>query len=249
MYEASCPYTRVNDCWITSVRMSIHCGKDCWKLQKHAKSWKIASAKICAHVKRVLKPYHALRFTDFTMFARTDITSSLMRFVERGHKETCFSFNCVYINRTIYMLDTFLLAMYAFRGILYTFFQPFSLRTYNFHRWFWETNFLWIVLRATFNSTFGYIELQTPMFCLIQLMQILNAFLLHIFPLFDNNLIEGKVFFWHSVLLGMSKKPSFGVNYPRLQFLTLCDSLEVSVSIVSYLFDWLCLRNHHTKFH
>ena len=146
--------------------MSIHCEQHYWKLQNHAKSWKIASSKIFAHVTRVLvkpTPYHTLRFADATAFARTDITSSIMRFVERGNSETYFSFDCTYINRPVYILGTFLLAMNAFCEILYAFFKPISLPVYNFHRYFCETNFLWNNLRATFNPGFGYIQLLTPM--------------------------------------------------------------------------------------
>ena len=115
------------------------------KASKACKELKIASAKICTHMTLELikpTPYHALSFADVTVFARTDITSSMMRFVERGHNETCFSFGCTYINRSIYILGTFLLAMYAFCDILYAVFQPFSLPTYNFYRFFCETNFL-----------------------------------------------------------------------------------------------------------
>ena len=152
---------------LTSVGISIHCGQHYRNLQKHAKSSKIASAKICAHVTRVLvkpTPYHALRFVDVTVFARTDITSSLMRFVERGHSETCFSFNCTYMNRCIYILGTFLLAMYAFCDIYYTFSSPFPFQHITVIGIFARHIFYEIVLHATFNSTFGYIQLQTPMF-------------------------------------------------------------------------------------
>ena len=105
--------------------MSTHCGQHDPMLQKQAKSLKISSAKICAHVTRVLvkpTPYHALNFADVTVFARTGITSSMRRFVEKGHSGTCFSFDCTYINRPIYTLGTFLLAMYAFCGIWHAFF-------------------------------------------------------------------------------------------------------------------------------
>ena len=67
-------------------------------------------------------PYHTLSFADVTVFARTDISSSMMRFMERGHSETCFLFDCTYINRHLYILGTFLLAMYAFCDILHAFF-------------------------------------------------------------------------------------------------------------------------------
>ena len=52
-------------------------------MQKNAK--KIASANICAHVTRVLvkpTPYHVLSFADVTVFTRTDITSSMMKYVK-----------------------------------------------------------------------------------------------------------------------------------------------------------------------
>ena len=155
------------DGMLTSGGMSIHCGQHYRKLWRHAKSWKIASAKPCAHVTRVLvkpMPYNALSFANMTVFARTDTTSSMMRFAKRGHSETCFSTDCTYINRPIYILGTFLLAIYTSSDILHAFFQSFSLPTYNFHQYFRETNFLWNSLRATFNPGFGYIQLQTLMF-------------------------------------------------------------------------------------
>ena len=130
---------------LTRVGMSVHCGQHDPMLQKQAKSLKISSAKICAHVTRVLvkpTPYHALSFADVTVFARTDITSLMMRFVKRGQSETCFTFDSTYITRPLYILGTFLLAIDAFCDILYVFFQPFSLPTNNFHQCSCEINFL-----------------------------------------------------------------------------------------------------------
>ena len=127
-------------------RHAIQCGQHYRKLQRHAKSWKIASAKICGHMTYVLvelTPDHALSFAYVTVFARTDITSSMIKFVERGYSETCFSFDCTYINRPSYILIAFLLAIYASCNILYAFFQYFSLPAYDFYRCFCETDFLW----------------------------------------------------------------------------------------------------------
>ena len=93
------------------------------------------------HVKPT--PYNALSFANMTIFARTDTTSSMMRFAERGHTETCFSIDYTSMNRPIYILGTFLLAIYTSSDILHAFYQPFSLPTYNFHQYIWETNFLW----------------------------------------------------------------------------------------------------------
>ena len=107
---------------------------------------------------------HALSFADVTVFARTDITSSVMRLAERGHSETCFSFDCTCVNRRIYMLGTFLLAIYAFCDILYAFFNPFSFQHITFNDIFARRLFYEIVLRATFNPGFGYIQLQIPIF-------------------------------------------------------------------------------------
>ena len=87
-------------------------------------------------------PCHALSFVDMTVFTRTDITSLIMRFVERGHTETCFSFDFIFLNRPAYVLGTFLREMYAFCDILHAFFHPFSFPAYNFQRYFCETNFL-----------------------------------------------------------------------------------------------------------
>ena len=50
-------------------------------------------------MRRVLKKYtpdRALSFADVTVFVRTDITSSMIRFVETEHSETCFLFDCTY---------------------------------------------------------------------------------------------------------------------------------------------------------
>ena len=76
------------------------------------------------------------------MFAKTDITSSMMRFVETEHSETCFLFHFTYINRPIYILATFLLAMYTSCDILHAFFQPCFFPTYNFIGIFAKQNFL-----------------------------------------------------------------------------------------------------------
>ena len=67
------------------------------------------------------------------------------------------------------------------------FFSPFLFQHITFIGIFASQIFYEIVLRATFNSGFGYIQLQMH--------SVLNAFLVHIFPLFDNNLIDGKLFF------------------------------------------------------
>ena len=108
-----------------------------------------------------LTPDHALSFTYVTVFARTDITSSMIKIAERGYSETCFSFDCTYINWPSYILGTFPFAIYASCDILYAFFQYFSLPAYNF---FARQIFCEIVLRTTFNPTFGYIQFQTLMF-------------------------------------------------------------------------------------
>ena len=73
-----------------SVGTSIHFGQHYQKLQKYAKSRKIASGNICAHEKRVLvkpTPCHTLSFADGT---RTDITSSMMRFVKENTVKLIF---------------------------------------------------------------------------------------------------------------------------------------------------------------
>ena len=58
-------------------------------------------------------------------------------------------------------------------------------------------------------------------------MKIFNAFLVQIFSLFDNKLIDSKLF-----LKKVLKKSIFRVNYPCFQFLILDDSLEVCVLIL-----------------
>ena len=109
-------------------------------------------------------PYHALSFADMTVFARTYITYSIMRFVETGHSETCLSFDCTNTNRPIYILGTFLLAIYTFCDVLYAFFSPFPFEHITFIGICARQIFYEIVLRATFNPGLGYIQLQTPMF-------------------------------------------------------------------------------------
>ena len=145
----------VNPLWTTLLKASKPC-----KELKNCKFKNFCSCDTCT-CKTYAIPYSALCRCDGV--ARTDITSSMMRFVERGNSETYFSFDCTYINRPVYILGTFLLAMNAFCEILYAFFKPISLPVYNFHRYFCETNFLWNNLRATFNPGFGYIQLLTPM--------------------------------------------------------------------------------------
>ena len=64
----------------------------------------------------------------------------------------------------MYILGTFLLVVYAFCDILYAFFSPFLFQHITFISIFARQIFYEIVLRATFNPGFGYIQLQTQMF-------------------------------------------------------------------------------------
>ena len=177
-------------------------------------------------------PYHALSFADMTVFARTDITSSMMRFVERGHSEAC-------INRPIYVLSTFLLAIHPFCA-KHAFFSPIPFQHITFIGILARQNE--IVLPATFNPGFGCIQLQSPIFCLIHLMKILNAFLVHIIPLFDNNLIDGKSFF-DIVCDSAYKKAHLSRKLPP-------SSVFITRRLPgSVCFDCLCPRNDHAKFH
>ena len=110
-----------------------------------------ASATFLVLVKHM--PYHALSFADMTVFARNDITSSVMRFVERGLSEACLLLSCTYINRPIYVLSTFLLAIHAFFDVLHAFFSPIPFQHKTFIGILARQNE--IVLRATFNPGFG----------------------------------------------------------------------------------------------
>ena len=135
---------------LTSGGMSIHCGqhyrKACKELKTHAKSWKIASANICAHATRVLvkpTPYHSLSFAHVTVFAWTDITFLMMRFVERGHRETCFSFDCKFINKLYAYWVHFCWQFMHLVTFCMHFFSPFPFQHITFIGIFARENFLW----------------------------------------------------------------------------------------------------------
>ena len=160
--------------------MSIHCGQHYPMLQKQAKSLKISSAKICAHVTRVLvkpTPYHALSFADVAVFARTDITSLMMRFVKRGQSETCFTFDSTYISRPIYIywVHFYWQCMHFVTFCMY-FFSSFPFPHITSISILARQIFYEIVLRATFYPILDISSFKLLCFCLIHLTKILNAF-------------------------------------------------------------------------
>ena len=86
-----------------------------------------------------------------TVFARTDITSLMMRFVERGHTETCFSFDFTFLNRPANVFGIFLLEMKHFVTFCMHFFIPFPFQHITFIGTFAKQIFYEIVLPAIFN--------------------------------------------------------------------------------------------------